>query len=224
MALTAKQIENAKAKDKPYKLADGGGLCLLVAPSGARLWRCRYRFAGKEKMMAFGEFPLVGLKEARDLHFAARQKLADGIDPMAERKAEAESRQRQVEAVRRQAESSFENIARRWWEWWSAGKSPRHADYVLRRLEADVFPAFGHKFIDDVNAADVRALMIASKAAARETLQSGRMKLRARSSGMRLPTASPVGIPPPISSRATFWLRAVRRISRVWTPKSCRLC
>lgn len=161
MTLTTKQIENAKPKDKPYKLADGGGLCLLVAPSGARLWRWRYRFAGKEKMMAFGEFPLVGLKEARDLHFAARQKLADGIDPMAERKAEAKSRQREAEVVQRQAESSFENIARRWWEWWSAGKSPRHADYVLRRLEADVFPAFGHKFIDDVSAADIRALMIA---------------------------------------------------------------
>jgi len=92
MPLTIKQIENARPKGKPYKLADGAGLCLLVAPSGARLWRWRYRFAGKEKMMAFGEFPVVSLKEARELHFAARQKLADGRDPMAERKAEAESR------------------------------------------------------------------------------------------------------------------------------------
>ncbi len=161
MTLTTKQIENAKPKDKPYKLADGGGLCLLVAPSGARLWRWRYRFAGKEKMMAFGEFPVVSLKEARELHFAARHKLAEGSDPMAERKAEAESRQREAEAVQRQAESSFENIARKWWEWWSAGKSARHADYVLRRLEADVFPAFGHKFVDAVTAADIRTLMIA---------------------------------------------------------------
>jgi integrase len=161
MPLTIKQIENAKPKGKPYKLADGAGLCLLVAPSGARLWRWRYRFAGKEKMMAFGEFPVVSLKEARELHFAARQKLAEGSDPMAERKAEAESRQREAEAVQRQADSSFEKIARRWWEWWSAGKSPRHADYVLRRLEADVFPAFGYKSVDDVNAADIRALMIA---------------------------------------------------------------
>lgn len=161
MALAIKQIENAKPKDKPYKIADGGGLCLLVVPSGARLWRWRYRFDGREKMMAFGEFPLVTLKEARELHFAARQKLASGSDPMAERKAEAESRRREAEAVQREAESSFENIARKWWEWWSAGKSPRHADYVLRRLEADVFPAFGHKFVDDVSAADVRRLMMA---------------------------------------------------------------
>jgi integrase len=161
VALTMKQIENAKPKDKPYKIADGGGLCLLVAPSGAKLWRWRYRFDGREKMMAFGEFPFVTLKAARELHFAARQKLAAGSDPMAERKAQAESRQREAEAVQREAESSFENLARKWWEWWSAGKSPRHAAYVMRRLEADVFPAFGHKFIDDVSAVDIRSLMMA---------------------------------------------------------------
>jgi integrase len=161
MPLTTKQIEVAKPKVKPYKLADGAGLCLLVAPSGARLWRWRYRFGGKEKMMAFGEFPVVSLKEARELHFAARQKLAEGSDPMAERKAWAELRQREAEAVRRHADSSFEKIAQRWWDWWSAGKSPRHADYVLRRLQADVFPAFGHKSVDDVTAADIRSLMIA---------------------------------------------------------------
>ncbi len=80
---------------------------------------------------------------------------------MAERKAEAEAKQRETEAREREAENSFENVARKWWEWWSAGKSPRHTDYVLRRLEADVFPAFGHKFIDNVTAADIRKLMLA---------------------------------------------------------------
>ena len=80
---------------------------------------------------------------------------------MAERKAEAETRQREAEARQREAEHSFEKIARKWWEWWSAGKSPRHTDYVLRRLEADVFPAFGHKFIDNVTPADIRKLMLA---------------------------------------------------------------
>ena len=80
---------------------------------------------------------------------------------MAERKAEAESQQLEAEARQREAASSFENIARKWWEWWSPGKSPRHADYVLRRLEADVFPALGHKYIDDVAPADIRELMLA---------------------------------------------------------------
>lgn len=81
MALTIKEIDNAKSIGKPYKLSDGGGLCLLVTPSGAKLWRWRYRFDGKEKMMALGEYPLVPLSRASELHFAARKKLADGVDP-----------------------------------------------------------------------------------------------------------------------------------------------
>lgn len=115
----------------------------------------------RPKTLVLGQYPLVKLKEARERHFAARQKLAVGIDPMVERKAEAETRLRETEARQRQAENCFERIARKWWEWWTAGKSPRHADYVLRRLEADVFPAFGHKFIDNETPADVRKLMIA---------------------------------------------------------------
>jgi integrase len=160
MGLTTKEIENARPGSKPYKLADGGGLCLLISPTGARLWRWRYRFDGTEKMMALGEYPLVTLKEARERHFAVRQKLATGIDPMVERKAEAAARQREAEERQREAEDSFEKIARKWWEWWATGKSPRHTDYVLRRLEADVFPAFGPKFIDNVTAADIRKLML----------------------------------------------------------------
>src|ERR1700734_2200023 len=160
MALTIKEIESAKPKDKKYKLADGGGLCLLVLPSGGKLWLWRYRFDGTEKNMSFGEYPLVSPKDARDLHFAAKKLLTTGINPMAERKAEGESKQREAKALQREADSSFENIARKWWEWWAIGKSPRHADTVMRRLEADVFPAFGHKFIDAVTAADVRELML----------------------------------------------------------------
>jgi len=68
----------------------------------------------------------VSLAQVRERQFVARKKLSAGIDPMAERNAEAESRQRTAEAKQREAESSFENIARKWWEWWSVGKSPRH--------------------------------------------------------------------------------------------------
>lgn len=110
--------------------------------------------------MALGEYPVVTLGEARDRHLAARKKLAAGLDPMAERKAEAKAKKEQIEAQERELENSFEKVARRWWDWWAAGKSPRHADYVLRRLEADVFPSFGHKFIDAVTAADIRNLML----------------------------------------------------------------
>ncbi len=161
MALTIRGIENAKPAGKPYKMTDGGGLCLLIAASGAKLWRWRYYFEGKEKMMAFGEYPIISLKDARELHFAARKTLAAGVDPMAERKSEAEAKQKENEDRQREAESSFEKIARAWWAWWAIGKSPRHTDYVLRRLEADVFPAFGHKFIDAVTASDIRDMVLA---------------------------------------------------------------
>jgi hypothetical protein len=127
----------------------------MVNPSGSKLWRLGYRFGGKEKLMALGEYPVVNLAEARERHFAARKKVAADMDPMAERKAEAESRQRESGARQREAEKSVEHIARKCWEWRSVGKSPRHADCVLRCLRSDVFPAFGHKFIDNVNAADI---------------------------------------------------------------------
>lgn len=161
MALTDTATRGTKPGRKPFKVYDRDGLFLLVNPGGSKLWRWRYRFDSKEKLMALGEYPLVNLSQARELHLAARKTLATGIDPMAQRRAETDAKQRQAEAQQREAENSFENVARKWWEWWSIGKSPRHADTVRRRLEADVFPAFGHKFIDAVTAADVRELMLA---------------------------------------------------------------
>lgn len=160
MPLTLKQIENASPKNKPYKLADSGGLCLLVTPTGAKLWRWRYRFDGKEKMMALGEFPIVTLKDVRERHYEARKTLSSGVDPMAERKAEAAAKQEEIKAQQREAESSFENVASKWWVWWSVGKSPRHAETVMNRLKADVYPAFGHKAIEAVSAADIREAML----------------------------------------------------------------
>jgi integrase len=131
----------------------------LVSPSGSKLWRWRYRFDRKEKLMALGEYPVVSLGEARDRHLAGRKLLGSDVDPMAVRKAEAEAKQREAEAQEHETENSFENVARKWWDWWAPGKSPRHTNYVMRRLEADVFPSFGHRFIEAVTATDIRKLM-----------------------------------------------------------------
>jgi hypothetical protein len=145
MALTDTAIRGTKPSKRPYKVYDRDGLFLLINPIGSKLWRWRDRFGGKEKLMALGEYPVVNLAQARERQLAARKKLAVDLDPMTERKAEAETRQRETEVLQRLAENSFENVARKWWEWWSPGKSPRQADYVLRRLEADVFPALEEK-------------------------------------------------------------------------------
>src|ERR1700722_89299 len=116
MALTDTAIRATTPGKRPYKVYDRDGLFLLINSSGSKLWRWRYRFGGKEKLMALGEYPVVNLAQARERQLAARKKLAGGVDPMAERKAEAESQQREAEARQREAASSFENIARKWWE------------------------------------------------------------------------------------------------------------
>lgn len=161
MALTIREIENAKPKAKKYKILDGGGLSLLVLPTGTKLWLWRYQFDGGEKNMTFGEYPVVPPHEARELHVAAKKLLRTGVNPMAERKAEAEARQSATVAKQREAENSFESVARVWWKWWSQDKSPRHADTVMSRLEADVFPAYGHKNVDEITPIEIRDLMLA---------------------------------------------------------------
>jgi hypothetical protein len=143
MPLSDIAVRRLKPRGKADKVYDRDGLFLLVNPCGSKLWRWRYRFDLKEKLMALGEYPVISLALAREHHLAARKILASGIDPMADRKSEAEAKQREVEAREREAENAFEAVARKWWEWWTVGKSPRHTDYGLRRLEADVFPAFG---------------------------------------------------------------------------------
>ena len=84
--LTALAIENAKPRDRPYKLTDGSGLHLLVTPSGSKLWRFRYRFGGKQLMLSFGAFPEVSLVKARAKRDDARTLIADGKDPSQQKK------------------------------------------------------------------------------------------------------------------------------------------
>ena len=88
MSLTLFAIQNAKKCATPYKLSDGNSLYLLVTPSGKKLWRLRYRFAGKQNMLALGAFSEVSLATARSRRDDARKILADGKDPSEQRKLE----------------------------------------------------------------------------------------------------------------------------------------
>jgi integrase len=92
MALTDVAVRNAKAKDRDYKLADGGGLYLLVTPAGGRLWRLKYRIDGVERKLSIGRYPEVGLAEARKAREAARAKMGSGDDPAAARRRERATR------------------------------------------------------------------------------------------------------------------------------------
>jgi len=148
MALTDIAVRKAKPADKAFRMPDGGGLYLLVTTGGSKLWRWKYRFAGKEKLMAFGAYPDVALATARDRHSNARRLLADGQDPMVKRR-------RQKLEQRTAHANSFKTVAMIWHTHWKKGKTDRHAAYVLRRMEADVFPTLGPRPISAIEAPEL---------------------------------------------------------------------
>ncbi|MFC4298151.1 MAG: integrase arm-type DNA-binding domain-containing protein [Castellaniella sp.] len=139
----------AKPADKPYNLPDQRGLYLRVMPTGGKLWRWNYRYHDKQKTMTFGIYPDVPLALARERHDAARKLLAADHDPMAERKATKAARAAA-------AENSFERVARQWFDHWKPSKSPAHAGYVIRRLEADAFPLIGKLPVSEIPASAFR--------------------------------------------------------------------
>lgn len=99
MALTELQAKKAKVRGKPYKLTDGGGMCLLINPNGAKYWRVSYRFAGKQKTLSLGVYPDVSLTDARTHRDDARNLLANGIDPSAVRQAQKAEQKAQALAI-----------------------------------------------------------------------------------------------------------------------------
>ena len=152
MALTATSIKNARTVDKPLKLFDGGGLYLLVNPNGARWWRFKYRYLGKEKLLSFGTYPDVSLKDARDRRDEARKQLAADIDPGEHRKA-----MKSTLAVR--SENSFEIVAREWFAKYSPIWAAGHSDKIIRRLERDIFPWLGGRPIAELTAPELLAAL-----------------------------------------------------------------
>lgn len=149
MPLTDKSIQAARPADTTRKLSDGGGLYLELMPSGARYWRWKYRFAGREKRLALGVYPTVSLKKARAKRDEAKKLLADGIDPSAHRRAE-----RQAQAVA--AANSFEAVAKEWYQ--SVHKHQvvqAHAERNLRRLEVHLFPSLRYRPIAEISAPEL---------------------------------------------------------------------
>ena len=149
--LTDVAIRNAKAADKPVKMFDGAGLYLLVSPTGGKLWRFKYQFAGKEKLLALGKWPDVGLKMARYRRDEARSLVAQGVDPSEKRK------QDKTEAVAQAAEdaNTFEVVARDWHDKQVMAWSKSHAAKVMGRMEQHLFPAFGKVSITKLRAPDI---------------------------------------------------------------------
>jgi len=155
MALTDIQVRTAKPQAKDYKLTDGEGLFLLVAISGGKRWRLKYRFGGKEKLLALGTYPDVSLLEARNKRHEARNQLAHGIDPGGERKALKQTEHEKQEII----ENSFEIVAREWHTKFSGQWTEGHAVTIMSRLERDVFPWLGTKPVSEVKPVDLLAVL-----------------------------------------------------------------
>ena len=142
MALTATTIKTCKPKDKAYKLTDGGGLYLLVSPSGGKWWRFDYRCQSKRKTLSMGVYPAISLKDARDRRDEAKKQLANGIDPAMVRKSQKHQQSQP---------NTFEAVAREWHAKFKPGWSDSHANRLLRLLERDIFPWLGSMPVSDVS-------------------------------------------------------------------------
>lgn len=143
MKLTEIKCKNAKPSEKPRKIADGMGLYMEVMPNGSKYWRMKYRHLGKEKRLAFGVYPEVSLKDAREKRDNARKLIAENKDP-------AYIRRQQKNKIIQESENTFEVIAREWHKHKLDEWTPEHAQTILNRLENDMFPVIGDAPIKEI--------------------------------------------------------------------------
>lgn len=143
MPLTNIACQKAKPDSQPYRLPDGGGLYLQVMPNGSRYWRMKYRFFGKEKLLALGVYPLVSLYDARQLRDQAKRDLMNNVDPGA-------LKQQKKSTAKQNAETTFELVAREWHALNYKKWTPSYAHDILHRLEMDIFPKMGNLPIAEI--------------------------------------------------------------------------
>lgn len=148
MALTDIKVRSAKPQEKEYTLVDGDGMFLLIHPNGSKYWRFRFRFGGKQHLMAFGVYPETSLADARQKREESRRLVAAGIDPREHKRAVKEEQTK--EAI------TFESVAR---DWHATNKkwSEDHSRRVLKSLEDNLFSAIGKRSIEELKTRDLLA-------------------------------------------------------------------
>ncbi len=200
MALTDTKIRTTKSQEKDFKLADEKGLYLLITAKGAKYWRLKYRFAGKEKKLALGVYPDISLAEARNKRDEARKMLANGTDP-------GVFKQITKQTIKSAAENSFEAIAREWFAKHAPNWAESHSDKIIGRLENDLFPWLGNRPITEITAPELLIILRrvenrgALDTAHREQQYCGRIFRYAIATGRaeRNPAADLRGALPPVS-------------------------
>lgn len=139
--LTETKISKAQAKDKAYKLSDGGGLYIMVTPAGGKLWRLNYRYLGKQKTLSIGKWPVVSLHGAREASLEAKRRLKEGYDPCSDKKME----QKRVLGI--SACSWFERKKNDWRE--------NSREFVWWTLQKHILPAMGQRPIDSITPQEI---------------------------------------------------------------------
>lgn len=164
MALTDTKVRSAKPEEKEYSLVDGDGMFLLIHPNGSKYWRFRFRFGGKQHLMAFGVYPETSLADARQKREEARRLVAAGVDPREHKRAVKEEQAKEI--------ITFESVAR---DWHASNQkwSESHSGRVLKSLEDNLFDAIGKRNIAELKTRD---LLIPIKAVE----MSGRLEVAAR--------------------------------------------
>lgn len=164
MALTDTKVRAAKPDEKAYTLTDSDGLFLYIHPNGSKYWRFRFRFGGKQHLMAFGVYPEISLADARERRDAARKQVALGIDPRELKKELKEEQKKEF--------NTFEKVAR---DWHATNKkwSEVHSHRVLKSLEDNIFAAIGKRNIAELKTRDLLEPIKAVE-------MSGRLEVAAR--------------------------------------------
>ena len=143
MALTDTQTKALKPKDKAYSVADGKGLVIDVRPTGLKVWRYRYRFNDKPAIFTIGEYPIIGLADARAKRDEVRKLLINGIDPRTPKK-QAKEATKAAQAMEEKAAYTFGQAFNDWFDFKVTSWSASYADDVIGRFRMYLLPTIGN--------------------------------------------------------------------------------
>ena len=158
-ALTDTSIRNSKSRQKQYKIFDGQGLFVLIHPNGSKYFRYRYKFEGKEKVMALGVYPETTLKEAREKRLEAQRLVKDGLDPVRFRLEIRAKREKEEKEKFLKTQNTFEHVSKDWLAREKKRITYKHAKDARRSLEMHVYPKIGNQPIDDISTKEIKSVL-----------------------------------------------------------------
>lgn len=152
--LSDSKIRSAKPKQKLYRLGDSDGLCVEIKPNGKKYWRYRFQWLKKTQMMSLGEYPIVGLAEARTKRDEAKSLVASGINPIEEKENQKKAKHEEYDN-----RVLFKDVAAEFKKEKLNNRSERYQEAFQRALDKDILKVIGDKDIKEVTSADVLTIM-----------------------------------------------------------------